>query len=47
MPKSRLRGGKTNHRKRVNNRNEVIHQKKIALTNQIIANMNKQNESQK
>ena len=44
MGKSRLRGGAKQHRKRVNKRNELIHQKKLALTKQIIASMNKQNE---
>jgi 3-phenylpropionate/cinnamic acid dioxygenase small subunit len=46
MAKSKLRGGKTAHRKRVASRNALIKQKKIALTNQIIASMNEQNETQ-
>jgi hypothetical protein len=44
MAKSKLRGGAKQHRKRVASRNQLIKQKKIALTNQIIASMNKQNE---
>jgi len=45
MPKSRLRGGKKEHRKKVANRNNVIHQKKLALTKQIIAQMNEKNSA--
>lgn len=43
MPKSRLRGGKKEHRKKVAARNQLIKQKKIALTKQIIAQMNEAN----
>jgi len=45
MPKSKLRGGKKAHRKKVANRNNVIHQKKLALTKQIIAQMNEKNSA--
>ena len=43
MGKSKLRGGAKAHRKRVANRNQIIHQKKLALTKQIIAQMNEKN----
>lgn len=45
MAKSKLRGGAKQHRKRVASRNALIHQKKVALTKEIIASMNKQNEN--
>jgi len=45
MGKSKLRGGKKQHRKRVANRNQIIHQKKLALTKQIIAQMNEKNNA--
>jgi len=44
MPKSRLRGGKTAHRKRVANRNQILKQKKMALTKKIIEQMNQATE---
>ena len=45
MPKSKLRGGKKAHRKRVQKRNQNIHQQKIALTKRIIAEMNEKNSA--
>jgi len=45
MGKSKLRGGAKAHRKRVANRNQIIHQKKLALTKQIIAQMNEKNNA--
>jgi hypothetical protein len=43
MPKSRLRGGAKAHRKRVANRNQILKQKKLALTRKIIEQMNQAN----
>jgi len=48
MPTSRVRGGKKEHRKRIQKRNELIKQKKIELTKKIIEGLNKikeENES--